>query len=110
MFARPLARVAPSRPRALRRPVACAAHITQPCRLLFGPQYHEFAAYACRITDIANGGYCIQLLHVRGLAPDHLVGMDAYLEQADKTLIPVELRWRHGIRVGLKRLPRGIAG
>lgn len=82
------------------------ALLAQQCRLVFDPRHGAYAAYDCLVTDIANGGYGICLINTR-LGPDHLAGMDAFLEQPDKTLIPVELRWVRGPKIGLKRLPRG---
>jgi len=95
--------------RAPRRDITGDTLLAQKCRLIFGPQYGKFAAYDCLVTDIANGGYGICLIGHRHLAPDHLVGMDAFLEQPDSTLMPVELRWMRGPKIGLKRLPRGLA-
>ena len=95
--------------RAPRRPIAGAAHLAQTWRLLFSPQYGKFGAYHCRVANIANGGYCITLVGPRCLPPDYLVGMDAFLEHPDQTLMPVELRWIKGPKIGLKRLPRGRA-
>ncbi|WP_297489349.1 hypothetical protein [Acidocella sp.] len=96
--------------RAPRREVCTGSLLAQQCRLIFGPNYGSFAAYDCLVTDIANGGYGICLIGRARLGPDHLVGMDAFLEQPDKTLIPVELRWMRGPKIGLKRLPRGSCG
>ena len=94
--------------RAPRRPVLGQSLLAQQCRLIFGPRYCSYAAYDCLVTDIANGGYGICLIGRLSLGPDHLVGMDAALEQPDKILVPVELRWRRGPKIGLKRLPRGV--
>jgi hypothetical protein len=91
--------------RASRRPPT-GTLLAQQCRLVFDPRYGVYGAYDCLVTDIANGGYGICLINTR-LGPDHLAGMDAFLEQPDKTLIPVELRWVRGPKIGLKRLPRG---
>jgi hypothetical protein len=95
--------------RAPRRPVTGQSLLAQQCRLIFGPRYCDYAAYECLVTDIANGGYGICLIGQTKLAPAHLVGMDAMLEQPDRVLVPVELRWIRGPRIGLKRLPRGRA-
>lgn len=93
------------------QPRACPASLlAQPCRLIFPPRYGAFAAYDCLVTDAGNGGYGICLIGRTRLGPDHLAGMDAFLEQPDKSLIPVELRWARGPKIGLKRLPRGRAG
>jgi len=92
-----------------RREIAGKSSLSQLCRLIFTPQYGSFAAYDCVVTDIGNGGYGICLIGRACLGPDHLVGMDAFLEQPDNSLMPVELRWRRGPKIGLKRLPRGVA-
>lgn len=94
--------------RAPRRPVPGGSPLAQTCRLIFDPRYNAYAAYDCLVTDIANGGYGICLIGVTKLGPDHLAGMDAFLELPDKTLMPVELRWARGPKIGLKRLPRGM--
>ncbi len=91
--------------RAPRRPVS--GLLAQKCRLLFSPEYGAFGAFACRVTDVANGGFCVSLIGQRGLPPEFCTGMDVYLEQSDRTLVPAELRWMRGPRIGLKRLPRG---
>jgi hypothetical protein len=93
--------------RAPRFPVSGQPLLAQPCRLVFAPKFGAFAHYACLVTDIANGGYGICLIGQRQLGPDHLAGMDAFLELPDKTLMPVEIRWARGPKIGLKRLPRG---
>ena len=96
--------------RAPRQPMLGDTLLAQQCRLIFSPQYGNYGAYDCLVIDIANGGYGICLIGRNRLGPDHLVGMDAFLEQPDKTLMPVELRWVRGPKIGLKRLPRGRAG
>jgi hypothetical protein len=93
--------------RAPRWPITGQSLLAQQCRLIFAPRIGTYAAYECLVTDIANGGYGICLIGRQRLGPDHLVGMDAFLEQPDKTLMPVELRWMRGPKIGLKRLPRG---
>jgi hypothetical protein len=93
--------------RAPRHGVTAGTLLAQPCRLIFAPLAGGFAAYECLVTDIANGGYGICLIGRQRLGPDHLAGMDAFLEQPDKILMPVELRWARGPKIGLRRLPRG---
>ena len=100
----------PRQSRAPRRAAHDYALLAQQCRLIFDPRYGVYGAYACLVTDIANGGYGIRLIGRSHLGPDHLAGMDAFLELPDKTLMPVELRWMRGAKIGLKRLPRGRAG
>jgi hypothetical protein len=105
-FGRRTAAPAKSRPRRGHARYAAAGLLAQPCRLVFPPHYGVYAAYDCVVTDVANGGYGICLIGHTRLGPEHLAGMDAYLEQPDKVLISVELRWARGPKVGLKRLPR----
>jgi hypothetical protein len=95
--------------RAPRRAIPGQSLLAQQCRLIFAPRHGAYAAYDCLVTDIANGGYGVCLIGRHRLGPDHLTGMDAFLEQPDKMLIPVELRWSRGPQIGLKRLPRGSA-
>jgi hypothetical protein len=51
--------------------------------------------------------YGIRLLGTDPLPPDCQAGTIAVLEQSDKSLTPVELRWVAAQKIGLKRLPRG---
>jgi hypothetical protein len=93
--------------RAPRHPVPPGSLLAQQCQLIFAPPI--YASYPCLVTDIANGGYGICLIGLTRLSPDHLAGMDAFLEMPDNLLIAVELRWVRGPKIGLKRLPRGAA-
>ena len=92
--------------RSPRRLVTGVALTAQKSRLIFTLPEGVVLAFQCRVIDVANGGYGIRLLGTEVLPPDCQTGTLAVLEQADKSLTPVELRWIAREKIGLKRLPR----
>lgn len=92
--------------RAPRRLVTGVALTAQKCRLLITTPERVELSFPCRVLDVANGGYCIRLLGSENLPADCGPGTMAVLEQSDRSLTPVELRWSTGGKIGLKRLPR----
>src|SRR5579871_3715021 len=94
--------------RAPRKLVTGVALTAQKCRLILTTPEGPVLSYPCRVIDVANGGYCISLLGAERLPADYGTGMMAVLEQSDKSLTPVELRWLAAEKIGLKRLPKAF--
>ena len=86
-----------------RRLITGAALNAQNCRLIFVGDDGAQISYPCRITDVANGGFCVTLLCAE--VPQALAGGLAVLEQTDKSQAAVELRWINFPKLGVKRLP-----